>query len=119
MGVFGDQHFLPRQDNLVVVGEPACIKVGAPVVDLVLGVGHAEQSKVLLDGGGSGRGVRKDGDVNMVCETGVEVANVARLGSVGQSTVETDVVGLPVHPAVPWREGNRGLLLALEGNRWT
>ena len=106
MDVLGDQHFLPRQDDLVVVGEPACIEVGAPVVDLVLRVGHAEQSKVLLDGGGSGRGVRKDGDVNVVCETGVEVANVARLGTVGQTTVETDVVGLPVHPAVPRREGD-------------
>ena len=117
--VLGHQDFLPWEDNLVVVGEPTCVKVRAPVVDLVLGVGHAEKREVLLDGGGSRRGVREDGDVNMVGKAGMEVANVARFGTVNQFSVKTDVVGLAIHPTVPWREGHRGLLLALEGDRWS
>ena len=116
LGVLGDQDFLPWQHNLVVVSEPAGVEVGAPVVDFVLSVRHVEQSKVLFDGGGARRGVRKDGDVNMVGETGMEVPLIAGLGTVGQLAIETDVVGLAVHPAVPRGEGNGGLLLALQGD---
>ena len=70
----------------------------------------------MLDGRGTGRGVRKDSHVNVVGKSRVEVALVASFGAVREAAVETDVVCFTVHPSVPRREGDRGLLLALEGN---
>ena len=58
LGVFRGQDILPWHDDLVVVGEPTSVKVGVPIVDLVLGVGHTEDGKVFLDGTGSNRSVR-------------------------------------------------------------
>ena len=51
--VLGHQHVLPWQHDLVVVGEPTGIEVRAPVVDFILGVAHAEDGQILLDGRGT------------------------------------------------------------------
>ena len=116
LSVFRHQDVLPRQDNLVVVGEPSCVEVGAPIVDFELGVAHAQDGQILLDGGGSGRSVRKNCHVDFVSEGGMEVPFVAGFRAISKTSVETDVVGGSVHPSVPRCERDGGFLLALQGD---
>ena len=83
LSILCNQFFLPWQHDLVVVREPTSVKVGVPVFDFVLSVGHAEDSKVFLDGGGSNRGVGKNSDIDVVDKRSVEVTNVTCFSTVG------------------------------------
>ena len=83
LGVFRSQLVLPRQDDLVVVGEPAALKVGVEIVDFVLGVGHTQDGKIFLDDAGSDRGVGEDGHIDIFGERCVEEARVTRFAAIG------------------------------------
>ena len=65
------------------MGEPAALKVGVEIVDLVLGVGHPEDGKVFLDDAGSNRGVGENGHINILGECCVEEACVTRFAAIG------------------------------------
>ena len=101
------------------MGEPSCVEVCVPVVDGVLRIGHAQNVQVFLDGSGSNRGVGKNGDVNVVCKSFVEVSNVSRWIAICQFCIKTDVVRVAVHPTVPRSEGHFDSLLGVEGLRWS
>ena len=115
LDVLGSDVVLPRQHNLVIMGEPTCVEVGVPVIDGVLRVRHAQNVQVFLDGCGSDRGVGKNGDVNIVSKGCVEVTNVSRWVAVCQFCIETDVVLVTVHPTVPWSERHFDSLVRVEG----
>ena len=113
--VLGSEGRLPRQDDLVVLQNPRRGQVVVPVVDLVLGVGHAQQSKILLDGRGARGALAEDGDVDQVGKGGVEVAHVAAgfSGSSDRCAV-ADVVRSAVLISGPAGEGQVRALLGLE-----
>ena len=113
--VLGSEGRLPRQHDLVVLQNPRRGQVVVPVVDLVLGVGHAQQSKILLDGRGARGALAEDGDVDQVGKGGVEVAHVAAGFSGGSDCCAVaDVVRSAVLISGPAGEGQVRALLGLE-----
>ncbi len=106
---------MPGKQDLVVLQDPCGGQVFVPFVNLVLGVGHAQQSEVLLHGRGSRGAFAEDRDVDGIGEAGVEVAHVAAgFSRRGDGGAVADVVGSTVHVPSPRGKAQLDPLLGLE-----
>ena len=110
---------LPRQNNLVVMSKPTAHKVCIPIVDFELSIGHSENAEVFFNRRSTGRGIGKNSNVDLICKGCMEVTNVTRWVTVCKFSIETDVVFVTVHPAVPRRESNINKLVRFQSLRRT